>query len=226
MTVFVEDLARTAKYIVSEASGYRSREQVMIAGGSGILKAGAVLAKLLANKGVVTVGVAVFTGTGNGVFTPANPAYGAGVQEGTYLVRLIEAAANAGNFEVVRPDGSIDGIAAVAVAYDGQIKFTIADGATDFSNAAQFAVPVTIAELAGAGKYTPYNPTGVNGSQIATAILYEGCDATDAGVDVRRTITARDTEVVAAELRYAEGVTGDQKTAALASLATFGIIGR
>lgn len=226
MTPLVEDLARTASYLVSEASGFRSREQIMIAGGSGILKAGAVLAKLGANEGVVTVGAAVFAGTGDGTYTPANPAYGPGVQEGGYKIQLVDEGANAGDFEVVRPDGTIDGFASVGVAYLGQLRGTIADGAADFASPAVFTVPVTIAELADAGKYVPYDPAGVNGSEIARAILYEGCDATDADVDVRRTITARDTEVVAAELRYADGVTGDQKSAALASLATFGIIGR
>jgi hypothetical protein len=226
MTVLIEDLARTAGYIVSEASGYRSREQIMIAGGSGILKPGAVLAKLLANRGAVTVGAAVFAGTGDGAFTPANPAYGAGVQEGDYKFQLVDEGANAGDFAVVRPDGTIDGFASVGVAYVGQVRATIADGAADFASPAVFTVPVTIAELADVGKYVPLNPAGANGSEIARAILYEGCDATDPAVDVRRTITARDTEVVAAELRYADGVTGDQKTAALASLATFGIIGR
>ncbi|NEV79421.1 head decoration protein [Rhodopseudomonas sp. BR0C11] len=219
MTTLSENIYRTGGYIVSEASGYRSREQGIIKAGSGVLLAGAPLSLLTPDTGAVTVGAAVFTGTGNGVFTPANPAYGAGVKEGDYVVRLIEAGANAGQFEVKRPDGTIDGFASVGVAYDGQIKGTFGDGTTDFAGAAQFVIPVSIANPTGVGKYVPYD-----GSRPAVAILYEGCNATD--VDVRRTFTARDTEVTTAELQWASGVTSDQKTAALASLASLGIIGR
>ena len=217
--ILVQESALTAGYLVSEAHGYRSREQAMIVIGSGKLLPGTVLSLLAANSGAATVGTATFAGTGNGVLTKATPASGAGVQEGSYKVQLIDEGTNAGDFQVIRPDGTIDGVASVGVAYDGQVKFTIADGATDFASPAVFTLPVTIADPAGFGKYAPFD-----GSRTASAILYEGCDATD--VDVRRTITARDTEVVAAALHYAVGVTSDQKTAALASLAALGIIGR
>lgn len=73
-------------------------------------------------------------------------------------------------------------------------------------------------------KLVPFNPAATDGSQNAVAILYEGCDATSA--DVRRTITARDAEVQAAVLVWANGVTDSQKTAALAQLAVLGIAAR
>ena len=217
--VLIEGLARTAGYIVSEAHGYRSREQIWIASGSGVLLAGAVLSELAADTGAVTVGTVTFAGTGNGVLTKANPAYGAGVQEGSYKVQLVDEGTNLGDFAVIRPDGTIDGFASVGVAYDGQVKFTIADGATDFASPAAFAVPVVIADPTGVGKYVPYD-----GSKPAKVILFEGCDATS--VDVRRTATARDSEVQIDVLSWAVGVTDNQKTAALASLAKSGIIGR
>jgi len=224
MDVLTEGLARTAHYIVSEAHGYRSREQIMIAAGAGLLKAGAVLGILLANHGAVTVGAPAFTGTGNGVLTKAGTPYGPGVQEGTYRIQLIDEGANAGDFEVVRPDGGVDGFASVGVAYDGQVKFTIADGATDFASPAAFTLPVTIADPVSVGKYVPFDPDGTDGSEIACAVLYEGCDATTR--DVRRTVTARDTEVQIDALSWPEGITDIQKTAALASLDARGIVGR
>lgn len=218
-TELSENLARTGGYIVSEANGYRSREQGIIKAASGVLKAGTVLSLLTPDSGAVTVGTPVLSGAGNGTLTKASPAYGAGVKEGTYKVRCVEKTTDSGEFAVVRPDGSIDGYAVVGTAYDGQIKFTIADGSTDFDQTSEWAVPVAIADPTGVGKLVPYD-----GSRPASAILYEGCDATD--VDVRRTYTARDTEVTTAELQWASGVTSDQKTAALASLASLGIIGR
>ncbi|MBP1852126.1 head decoration protein [Rhizobium halophytocola] len=48
MTILTQDLKRTAHYIVSEASGYRSREQIVIASGSGKIDAGAVLGQVTA----------------------------------------------------------------------------------------------------------------------------------------------------------------------------------
>lgn len=123
MTVLEKGLRGTAHYIASEASGYRSREQVLIASGSGKLDAGSVLAKLTASQ-----------------------------------------------------------------------------------------------------KYAPFNPAGEGGSETAVAILYEACDASDA--DIRRTITARDTEVQAAVLVWSDTITDIQKTAALATLATLGIVAR
>ena len=118
-----EERFHTASYLVSEAQGYRSREQVIIATGSGELKAGAVLGKVTAS-----------------------------------------------------------------------------------------------------GKYAPLDPDATDGSEDAAAILYEPCDAT--GADVRRAVTARDAEVVAELLVFADGTTDPEKTAALASLAALGIIAR
>lgn len=73
-------------------------------------------------------------------------------------------------------------------------------------------------------KLVPLAPGASDGSQNAVAVLYEGCDATSA--DVRRTITARDSEVQAAVLVWAGGVNDSQKTAALAQLAALGIAAR
>ena len=220
MNVLTEGLARAAGYIVSEAHGYRSRQQAWLASGGAVLLAGAVLSLLAVNTGTAAVGTVVFTGTGNGVLTKANPAFGVGVLEGTYKVQLIDEGTNAGDFVVVRPDGTIDGYASVGVAYDGQVKFTIADGATDFASPAVFALPVTIADPTDVGKYVAYD-----GTKPAAAILFEGRDASGVN-DVRCTITARDSEVQIEALVWAVGVTSDQKTAALASLAALGIIGR
>ncbi len=123
MVTLTQGLRPTAHYIVSEANGYRSREQIVIASGSGKLDAGAVLGKITAS-----------------------------------------------------------------------------------------------------GKYKPYTAAATDGSQNAAAILYEGCDATSA--DVRRTVTARDSEIHADVLVWAAGVTDPQKTTALTALAALGIAAR
>lgn len=216
--------ARDLAFILSEVD-HLSREVVTIKSGSGKLDPGTVLGQLAADKGAVTVGTAVFTGTGNGTFTAASPAYGAGVQEGTYLLRLIEAAADAGNFQVIRPDGSIDGIAVVGTAYDGQIKFTIADGATNFANTAQFAVPVSIADPTGAGLYKPSPLTGSDGAEAAKAILAYGVDATSA--DVKAVVIRRLAAVTKPLLVFDASVDDAAKIATkLGQLAAHNIIAR
>jgi hypothetical protein len=88
---------------------------------------------LFANtKGAVAVAAPTFSGTGNGVLTRATPAYGAGNKSGPYLVRFVEAAADAGRFNVLDPDLDVVGEGNVGVLFDGPVRFTIADGATDF----------------------------------------------------------------------------------------------
>lgn len=82
-----------------------------------------------------------------------------------------------------------------------------------------------LGRITASGKLTSYTPGAADGSQNAAAILYQGCDATSA--DVRRTITARDSEVNAAVLSWGAAVTTDtHKNTALAALAALGIIGR
>ncbi|MEM5541762.1 head decoration protein [Sulfitobacter sp. AS92] len=73
-------------------------------------------------------------------------------------------------------------------------------------------------------KLVPYDPAGVDGSETAVGILFEGCDATSA--DVRRTYTVRDAEVHAEMLTFANGTTDNEKSTAMTALAARGIIGR
>ncbi len=81
-----------------------------------------------------------------------------------------------------------------------------------------------LGKVTATGKYKPFAPAASDGTQTPAAILYEGCDATS--LDVRRTLTVRDTEVQADVLVWAAGVTDLQKTAALAALAALGIVAR
>lgn len=221
----LSEARHAGEFLLSEGNNHYSRETITILSGEGALKAGQVVGKVAADTGAVTVGNPAFTGTGDGTLTKADPAYGAGVQEGTYTIRLIEAGANAGQFQVTRPDGSIDGYAAVGVAYDGQVKFTIADGATDFSAAAQFTLAVTIADPTGAGKYRSADPTNTDGSGVAKAIILYPVDATSA--DVKVAAIVRQAEVNGNILTYDAAVDDAPKKATkIAELLAVGIIVR
>jgi hypothetical protein len=138
---------------------------------------------------------------------------------GDWKIVIIDPVTNAGKFEVLRPDGTLDGTGNVGTAYNGGINFTLSD-ATDFAAGDGFTVNVSYA----AGKKAIHDPSATDGSEVADSILYADADGSDA--DVAIAVTARDAEVNKSELIWKSGMTDSQKAAALASLALRGIIGR
>lgn len=209
-------------FILSEASGNRSRAALLIAASMTVL-VGVVLGKVGTNEGAVTVGSPSLAGTGNGVLTKATPAHGAGVQEGDYKIHLTEKTTDSGQFQVVRPDGTIDGIAVVGVAYDGQVKFTIADGSTDFDQTSVFTLAVAIAAATDEGSYKVLDLAATDGAETAAAIaIYPATTAADQTEKIAGIV--RDAEVNGHELVWPVGITSDQKAAATAQLAAQGII--
>lgn len=210
MTVFVEG-RHAGEHLVSEIG--ISREVVTIALGQN-LPAGQVLGK-------ITIGAAtaaVFgSNTGNGVFGAVT--VGAAAQPGVYAVKIIEAAANGGKFQVVDPQGDVVGIGTVGAAFSGGgLSFTIADGATDFVAGDSWTVTVA----AGSGEYVAWDPAGTDGRQHAVAILFAPTNAADAAKQA--TVHARATEVKRFALTWKTGATTPQIAAATAELAAAGVI--
>lgn len=201
-------------------------ESETLAAGSGsdnVTDIGTVLGRI--TTGAISVGTPVFTGTGNGTITLASPAYAANVQAGNYVVRAIEKTADSGEFEVVRPDGTVDGFAVAGAAYNGQIKFTIADGSTDFDQTAQWVVPVTVAS--GSGKVVPLNFSATDGSQNVAAVALAKRVALNGGGD-QPLLALRRGPAIAREqgLLWPAGATADQIATGIAQLADLGIIVR
>lgn len=217
MTTFTEG-QHTGEFMVSEANGARAREQATLLTGQN-LTAGAVLGKTTIDTTSV-VAAADAGNTGDGVMTMATPAFAAGVKAGVYVLTCIEPAANAGVFEIEGPDGVVVDTATVAVAFDGEVKFTIADGAADFVAGDRFTITVA----SGAGKFKEYNPANSDGSQTPAGVLYAAVDATAA--DKACVVVVRDAEVADASLQWFTGASAGQKTTGKAGLATLGIIAR
>lgn len=94
--------------------------------------------------GVFNATAGAVVGTGNGVITMATPNTGAGVKLGVYNVNFVEPITNLGTFQVEDPDGVVVGNGFVGTAFTGVVKFTIADGSTDFL--AGDRIPITVAE--------------------------------------------------------------------------------
>lgn len=98
------------------------------------------------------------------------------------------------------------------------------DGGIIASGSGKLKSGAVLGQVTASKKFKPLDPAANDGSQNAKAVLFEGCDATDA--DVKRTLVARDCEVVGDLLAFADGVTDAQKTTALADLASAGIVAR
>ena len=213
-------------YIVSEANGALSREEVVIAA-SQTLVPGRVLGKVAKGGpggGAVTVGAAVAgTNVGNGVFGVATA--DAGAPAGDYKVVIIEPATNAGSFAVFKPDGSLDGTGVVAVAYNGTINFTLADGATDFAAGDRWTVPVSYADAATAGQYKAFNQDGTDGSQVAAGIAFADV-VTGVGETKRATVNVRQCEVRGSDLTWPGDIDPGEKALAIEQLLALGIVVR
>jgi hypothetical protein len=136
------------KYPEKSNVGYKTLGPIVVKANGVIAKNDAVFYDALTgefgnSRGTIAVGTVAYTGTGNGILTKATPAFSAAAMAGSYRAIATANITNDGSFTVIRPDGTVDGVATVGEAYDGQVKFTIADGATDFVAGDTFVLPVT-----------------------------------------------------------------------------------
>jgi hypothetical protein len=208
------------EFLVSEASGHRSRAAVTVDASGGALEAGTILGKrnTASATAAVVVGASAGGGTGDGVMTLAADPVLSDAIVGVYTVTFISEATNAGGFIVRDPNGVDIGEGAVGVAFANQVAFTIADGSADFDIGDQFSITVA----AGDGDYIQYDATATNGAEIVAGVLGYGIGA----VEDIRTIIARDAEVAKSELIYPTGANDAAKLVADAGLAALGIIVR
>ena len=190
--------------------------------GSALFDIGTVVGQI--TRGAVAVGTVTFSGTGNGVLTKATPAYAVKAQVGNYLATFIDATTNLGDFEVTRPDGTVDGYGRVGVVYTGDVKFTIADGSADFIAGDQFTLPVTVA--AGSAEYVAHDASATDGSQVAAGVIARRVTI-DASVDTAAAIAVRGPAVLVQDaLIFKSGISASDKAAALAALAAAGLVSR
>ncbi|MBI4921863.1 MAG: head decoration protein [Devosia nanyangense] len=221
---------------------------------------------------------AVAGNTGNGAPTMDATETAVGVVAGVYRAVCIEPAANAGTFEVFDPAGVSIGVAAVGVLFAGVVRFTIADGATDFVAGDAFTITVTpivpanglgafsvvepdgVALAAGVvgtaysheikftladgatnfvvgdsftitvpegdGKAVAWDPAATDGSAVVDSIALVKTVAVD-GLDAPILVERRGPAIIAsAGIEWPAGVTDNQKAAAVAALALKGILVR
>lgn len=208
-------------FIVSEAEGYYSRDVGTIAVSQTIL-AGQVLYAAGVAANITSSAAADAGNTGNGTFTlDAVAPVAAGALNGKYRVVCIAIATNSGTFTVEDPLGREIGRVAVGATFNNQIKFVIADGATDF--AAGDAFTVTVGRESGADEQFSALPN--DGSQVAAAIAVYPV-TTDASNTAQIAILRRFAEVRLSDLTFASGISAANKAKAIEELRAIGIICR
>jgi len=223
MTTLTET-PRTGEFIISEAPGMRSREQITFTGnGTTEAKAGTVLGAVETGTPTLTVGTP-FSGVGgtvgNGAISAATA--DAGAMAGDWHLECTVTGAT-GKFKVIKPDGTVDGILTIGSAYNGtrSINITVADGSNDWL--VGDIIPVNVAYLDGESvlKYEAYDQDGTDGSQVAAGILYGPKIGTTGGVAAAGVV--RDAEVNAHLLTWPSDITADEKAKAITQLAALGI---
>jgi hypothetical protein len=204
-------------FLVSEANGHRSRDRVTLSGAAKIF-AGTVLGRKV---GGTAVAAPKAGNTGNGVFTlDATAPVSGTAHAGTYVVRCTVAAANGGTFRVFDPSGDVLGDVVVGATFNDQLKFVIADGATDFVVGDEFDVTVSAVSQT----FVPLSLTATDGTQVAAAISFANVDVTL--VDQTGTAVTRDCEVNGFELFWPTGASSAQISGGTAQLAIAGIVVR
>lgn len=212
--------ARAGEAIMSEGLGNISRDNVIVAA-SQTIDANALVAKVAVAASVSVT--QTFVGAGNGVLTIANPAVSSKVKDGVYTAVCIDPASNAGTFEVRDPAGKVIGTATVGVAFNKEVKFTIADGSTDFVAGDTFSL--TVAADAGDYQFVDYDPTGTDGSEIPAAYSpYEVTTASD--ITKAAVVLSRMCELNGNCIAWPSGITDAQKADAIQALAANNIIVR
>lgn len=214
--VFVEG-RHVGEFILNEANGHRSRENILILAAQTIA-VGAILALVTDAGGVTVNALANGAITGNGTITASETPVSGAAKAGVYIVT----ATSATKFAVVDPQGKSLGDATLGTAFDKEIKFTIAAGTQAFVTGDQFHFVVHTND-----HYTAvaYNPAGTGGSEKAAAIaIYPA--ATGAGEITKIACLIRDAEVNGKCLSWPEGTTAAQQAEATVALAAAGIIVR
>lgn len=199
------------------------RDVVTYNGTAATLQVGTVFGSYISSP-VGTAGTIV--GTGNGTMGTITMTATLGLQLGTYILKIIKATTNAGDFQLLDPFGAVVGTGTVGTVFNqAGFSFTLADGSTDFVLGDYIPIVVT-----GTKKYKIVEATATDGSQVASAVFI--ADSLGLG---RPTATTLNTDIILlcltsgpaivnkSQLTFGSSVTGSALTAAYAQLSAVGI---
>ncbi len=216
MTVYSEAVRPMAPLI--EARHALSLDEVIIAQNQMI-----VIGQVLGAIGVTGLEtVSSAAGAGNvGASTIGSASSTSSAVNGVYQIVLLQTSLTA-EFEVIRPDGTIDGLGKVGTAYAGSINFTITAGGTP-TIGDTFSVTVIRPLGEGGEQFEAWSPTAADGSQTAVAVALYPC-VTGTGQTAKITVARRDCTLRASDLTWASGATAAQIANATLQLAAKSIV--
>jgi hypothetical protein len=197
----------------------QSAEEITLAATAVALPSGTMLG-MVAIGTLSAVAAAPVSGTGaapgNGTLNAVT--VDAGAPTGEWQVKFTDAT----HFEVIRPDGTIEGNGTLGVPYNGGINFNGSAGGTAFTEDDRISVAVSAA--AATKQFKPIDPAATDGSQNWAATLYEGRPAkpggTQAAVGVVRGPVVGNLNLVS----FLVSMTTDQKATAVAQAKAAGVI--
>ncbi len=219
MTKFIEG-RHPGEFILSEAGFHRSRDSVTIPE-SQTVTAGMLLAAIAIVAGVVaTASVSAANTAGTGTIAMGTPATTTKVKDGVY--KGIAVTATTVRWE--DPQGKEIGVSTHGTEFSkGGVKFTITAGATPNSAGDEFYIDV--AANSDDLSHVPFNPIGVDGSDVPSAVAIYGAD-TGVGETIEIAAITRDAEIKGVCIEWPDGITDEQKANATQALAEKGIIVR
>jgi Bacteriophage lambda head decoration protein D len=220
MTTLTETL-HAGGFIVSEANGRRSRDQVTIALSQTLVTAQVIGRSPLA--AVITSSAAADasnTGSSGAITLDVTTPVLADAKNGVYRAVCIEPATNSGTFEVFDPKGAAIGKVLVGATFANQIKFVIAD-ATDFVPGDAFSITVGIENAD--YEWKAYDPTATDGAEYAAGVLFDAV-TTDGSTKKQGVAMRRSCELRASDLVWPVSITAPQKAAAIIALEDLGIV--
>jgi len=215
----LQEQLHNSGFIVSEAPGHQSRDQITLTGGMLVL-AGTVLGQItISNGSPVASSIAGSANVGNGTLAIGTQPQAGYTPAGVFAITFTDPT----HFSIAGPNGfnEVDLPVGAAFNADGMI-FTITAGGTAFAVGDAFQITVT--SPGSTGQYRPLNPAATDGSQVAAAILFATKDVTQANKPALA--MTRHAEVNGSELIWPSSITGAQQTAALNQLTAIHLIVR
>lgn len=213
MTAFTES-RRPGEAILREEKGYMSRSELLVAPEVAIAM-NSLLARVVLPDGVPATTTTDAGNTGDGEVTVAIPAVSTKARIGVYRIFCIEAAEGGGRFMIEDPHGVEVGTVAVGAVFDGDIKFWISLGDTDFAVGDGFSLRVAI--VGDALVHVPFDPDGTDGSEVPVAYAINSV-ASDVGVK-RVWAISRIARLSSSMIAWPDEITDEQKAAAIKALA-------
>ncbi len=224
MTILTEG-AHTGEFLLSEANGTRSREEISIAATASAMDAGTLLGKITtAGSGASVTGsiattVLTVTAVGSGTLTVGQTLSGSGVTAGTKITAFGTGRGGTGTYTVSASQTAVSttvtAAGAVAAAVSGNTGTGTVGAITLSAGALPGVYKLTIIEdAANAGMYVVENPNGVIIGHGTVAVAFSAgglaftlADATDfiAGDQINITVAAGSGKYVAYDDTAADG---------------------